>query len=89
MPHCILFEFANFRGAHRHVFTAESDLAASDDATFNKKTSSIVVLEGYWVFFADPDFKTYIVNHISPGLYPFVVNIGIPNDAITSLRPLR
>ena len=29
IPHCILFELANFHGAHRHVFAPEPNLAAS------------------------------------------------------------
>ena len=89
MPHCILFELANFRGAHRHIFTAEPNLAASDDPLFNNKTSSIVILEGNWEFFADVDFKTKTGNTLEPGVYPFVANIGIKNNAISSLRPVR
>ncbi len=88
IPHCILFEFANFRGAHRHVFMAEPNLAANEDPAFNKRTSSIVILEGNWEFFSDADFKTRIGDKLGPGLYPFVMNIGIKNDVISSLRPI-
>jgi hypothetical protein len=89
MSHCILFELANFHGAHRHVFTDEPNLAASDDPSFNNKTSSIVILAGHWEFFSDANFKTKIGDTLEPGVYPFVANIGIRNDAISSLRPVR
>jgi hypothetical protein len=89
IPHCVLFELANFRGAHRHVFMAEPNLADTNDPTFNDKTSSIVVLEGDWEFFADSNYVTRTGNVLGPGVYPFVANIGIKNDAITSLRPVR
>jgi hypothetical protein len=89
IPHCILFELANFRGAHRHVFVAEPNLAEKSDPTFNDKTSSIVVLEGDWVFFSDSNFGTRTGNVLGPGVYPFVANVGIMNDSITSLRPVR
>jgi hypothetical protein len=89
IAHCILFELANFRGAHRHVFVAEPNLAASDDPAFNNKTSSIVVLEGEWEFFADEDFRTKTGDTLGTGTYPFVTNIGMKNNAISSLRPVR
>jgi hypothetical protein len=88
-PHCILFELANFHGAHRHVFTAEPNLAASDDPSFNNRASSIVVLAGNWEFFSDADFTTKTGETLGPGLYAFVANVGIKNDAISSLRPVR
>jgi hypothetical protein len=89
IPHCILFELANFRGAHRHVFVAEQNLAASEGPSFNNRTSSIVILEGDWEFFADADFKSKIGTTLGPGAYPFVANIGITNNEISSLRPVR
>jgi hypothetical protein len=89
VPHCVLFELANFHGAHRHVFPAEPNLAASDDPAFNNKTSSIVILEGDWEFFSDADFKTKVGGTLGPGAYPFVANVGIKNDSISSLRPVR
>jgi hypothetical protein len=85
IPHCILFELANFRGAHRHVFAAEPNLADQTDPTFNNKTSSIVILEGNWEFFSDTNFATRTGSILGPGLYPFVANVGI--KTITSLRP--
>jgi hypothetical protein len=89
MLHCIQFELANFHGAHRHVITAEPNLAASDDPHFNNTASSIVIYARNCEFFADADFKTKIGNTLGPGVYPFVANVGIKNGAISSLRLVR
>lgn len=89
IPHCILFELANFCGAHRHVFTVVSNLAARKDPAFNNKTSSIVIREGNWEFFMDADYHTKMGDTLAPGIDPYVENIGIKDDAITSLRPIR
>ena len=42
--HIILFEHANFHGAHKHVFLEEANLNADDDKFFNDKTSSFVIV---------------------------------------------
>jgi hypothetical protein len=88
IPHVILFELAYFHGAHRHVFMAEPNLGASDDPSFNRKTSSIIILEGHWEFFRDVNFQVKDGETLGPGLYPFVTNVGIKNDTIASLRPV-
>ena len=88
MAHVILFEHANFRGAHKHVFQAEANLNADGDDFFNDKTSSIVVLDGRWTFFVDSNFVGEVGGILGPGSYAFVENVGIPNDRISSLRPV-
>lgn len=87
LPHVILFEHANYHGAHKHVFDDESNLDASDDNFFNDKTSSIIVIEGNWTFYRDKDFQGVERNGrpLGPGLYPWVENEGIKNDDISSL----
>ena len=37
--HILLFENANYHGAHKHVFTPEPNLNASDDNYFNDRVS--------------------------------------------------
>jgi hypothetical protein len=91
MAHVILFEHANFHGAHKHVFDLEPDLNAADDKSFNDKsfddiTSSIVILEGKWTFFEDPNFQGFNKT-LGPGIYPNVTKVGIGNDKISSLTP--
>jgi hypothetical protein len=85
--HILLFEHSGFRGAHRHVFIAESNLNANNDNFFNDKVSSLVVLSGKWLFFRDSDFKHPYAPVLIEGTYPFVGNVGITNDDISSLIP--
>jgi hypothetical protein len=85
--HVILFEHANFHGAHKHVFIAEPNLNADDDNFFNDRISSIVVLSGAWFLFRDSGFKRPYDPVLVTGLYPFVGDIGITNDDISSLTP--
>jgi hypothetical protein len=95
MQHVLLFEHANFHGAHKHVFIAEPNLNAPDDNFFNDKVSSIVVLSGLWRFCRDANFEGLFPAVLrpgptlfpTPGLTPFVGDVNIENDAISSLFP--
>ncbi len=53
IPHVVLFANANCTGGHFHVFEAQSNLAG----VFSDVTSSFVILEGNWQFFADATSK--------------------------------
>jgi hypothetical protein len=83
----VLFEHANFHGAHKHVFGIESNLNAGDDNFFNDKVSSILVLAGAWEFFRDSGFQGSYGVVLGPGLYPWVEAVKIKNDDMSSLRP--
>src|SRR5262245_185106 len=88
MQHVILFEHANFRGAHKHVFTAEPNLNAPDDNFFNDKVSSLVILNGAWNFFSRANFEgLYREQSLGGGTFPFVGDVGIVNDDMSSLSP--
>jgi hypothetical protein len=87
VPHVILFEHANFHGAHKHVFGAESNLNAGDDDFFNDSVSSIVVLAGTWEFFQDSGFQGQYATALGPGIYPWVESVNIKNDDMSSLQP--
>jgi hypothetical protein len=67
--HIILFEHANFRGRHKHVFTIENSLNASDDNFFNDRVSSFGIIAGDWRFFKN-----------SNALNPYPVVVGPPNS---------
>jgi Beta/Gamma crystallin len=54
--HIILFENANYHGAHKHVFTREPNLNAADDNFFNDKVSSLAIFQGNWMFFKNSGF---------------------------------
>jgi Beta/Gamma crystallin len=85
MAEIILFEHINFHGAHKHLFTSEPNLNATDDHFFNDAVSSFVVVSGQWQFSRDwynngPDSHVF-----GPGLYSWVENVGIPNDSVSSV----
>src|SRR5258707_12851976 len=84
----ILFEHASFHGAHKHVLRAEANLNAPDDNYFNDKVSSLVVFSGQWDFFRNFNFQTSYGVVLSKNIYPFVGDVGIRNDDMSSLRPL-
>lgn len=101
MAHIILFEHANFRGAHKHVFDntagilqgngedGEWNLNADDDNDFNDRgTQSIVVLEGTWEFFADWKYENKLAE-LGPGRYPFAQEALGTNFSLSSLRPVN
>jgi hypothetical protein len=84
MAHLILFEHVNFRGAHKHVFTAE-DLNAPDDNFFNERISSVIILEGTWKFYNN--VRRQLGPTLLPGYYPIVEDVGIPFNSISFLSP--
>src|SRR5690348_2912942 len=83
--HIILFQDANFNGAHKHVCDTEPNLNASDDDSFNDSVSSVVVLSGNWKFFRNSGFDDAYPVVLGPGLYRFVGDVGIANDDMSSL----
>jgi hypothetical protein len=97
--HILLFEHANYHGAHKHVFTPEPNLNASDDNYFNDRVSSLAIFQGNWLFFANSGFSpppyppvlgpAEVVEQRRPGGYPFVPNVGIRNDDMSSLEPVN
>jgi len=90
VAHVILFEHINFRGAHKHVFVEESNLAAPDDNFFNDRVSSFIILEGTWTFWRDINFSGPKSQPLGVGSFPsWVENVGIPNDSISSLSSIR
>lgn len=82
----LLFENVNFRGSHVHVFQGVQDLGNMD---FAKKASSFVVKSGQWSFYKDTEFDgSYPQQPVfGVGIYPWVEDVGIANDSISSLQP--
>ena len=90
--HVMLFEHANFHGAHKHVFTLEPNLNAPDDNFFNDKVSSLDILSGLWVFFRDANFQNPYANgtEFGPAIDgSSVEKLGIKNDDMSSLLPVQ
>jgi hypothetical protein len=88
MAHVILFQHANFDGSHKHIFRAEPNLGALIFPGMNDQVSSFVILEGNWQFFIDKNYVGQVGGLLGPGVYPWVGDIFIPNDKISSLRPI-
>jgi hypothetical protein len=88
MAHTILFEHRNFRGAHKHVFNFELDLGAREDNFFDNRTSSVAVIDGSIRVFWDKNFQG-AHRVVLGGLYPWVDDIGVVNDEISSLGATR
>ena len=88
MPMPILFKDADYVGDHKHVFAAEPNLNASDDDGFNDAVSSLAILTGNWEFYANSGFQAPYKPVLGPGGLPFVANVGIKNDDMSSLQPV-
>jgi hypothetical protein len=93
MPaHVILFENADFQGNHKHCFDHIENLSTQvDHYNFNDKTSSLVVVEGYWQFFKDWMWQNPWPRIVGPGAYATMVEaLGASdtNDTVTGLRPV-
>lgn len=88
----LLFEHISFEGRMLELSSATPSLTTMN---FNDITSSIVVLTGHWVFYKDTNFsKPYVdgggrIIRLQQGMYDWVGNVGLENDKISSLRPIR
>jgi hypothetical protein len=80
MARLILYEHINRGGRKRDVIGDERFLNNFDDVT-----SSIEIREGNWEFFPRADYQGK-GRILGPGVYPWVVAVGIDNDAISSVR---
>jgi hypothetical protein len=87
--HVILFEDINFGGRHTHVFRDEDYVGDK----FNDITSSFVILNGKWQFFADENFHSQMGPELGPGLYPWIEDQNAlgpgTNDKLSSLKGLQ
>ncbi|NHZ82966.1 hypothetical protein F2P44_27360 [Massilia sp. CCM 8695] len=88
MAEIVLFEHANYHGAHKHLFGSETNLNAPDDNFFNDRISSFVVLSGRWQFYRDSNFHGPASQVFGPGRYNWVEAVNVPNDSISSVRQL-
>jgi len=86
VPEVVLYDDINFGGAEWRT-----NLGYSYVGDFwNDKISSLIVVTGVWQFWRDPNFQgvgdlPWVLN---PGYYSWVENVGIPNDTISSFRPI-
>jgi hypothetical protein len=87
----LLFQDRDFRGPMLAVDNCHDALAVSG---FNGYVSSIVVLSGRWIFYRKDHFDSPYATAtnqaiiLSRGLYPYVGDVGIANDDMSSLRAI-
>ena len=94
MAELILYVDANFGGLHTHIFESTADftqlalggVGSGVNGTWNDIVSSFVIQSGHWAFFKDINFQFQQGEVLGPGLYSFVQNCGIDNDALSSVR---
>ena len=90
IPHIVLFVNQNCTGGHFHIFQTTANL----DGIFNDVTSSFVILEGSWQFFADANFQGQMGagggRTLGPGVYNSIeASLGSgSNDKLSSLKSI-
>jgi hypothetical protein len=90
----VFYVDAGFGGLHTHLFQSTPDftkLALGGTGVpiagnWNDRISSFVIVSGTWQCFRDINFQVPQGGLLGPGVYPFVENLGIDNDSISSVR---
>jgi Beta/Gamma crystallin len=90
----IFYVDAGLGGLHTHVFDSTADftrlalggVGVGIDGNWNDIVSSFVIVSGTWQCFRDVNFQVPQGGLLGPGSYPFVENLGIDNDSISSVR---
>lgn len=85
VPHLIVFSEKDLQGRHWHVF-ADVPNIREVALTWDDNISSFVVLTGGWQFFRGRDFSDPVGQPFGPGVYGRVTEVGLPDDAISSIR---
>jgi len=80
-PQIIAFDNENFMGDHTHIVGNMRDLGK-----WGNSISSLIILSGTWEFFDDEDFKGAKMGTLGPGMYTNVVNKGLKDNSISSVR---
>jgi hypothetical protein len=78
-----------FRHANFGDKLGEFDWGSSKlNSNANNQISSMVIHRGSWRFY-DGYYYTFRLGELGPGRYSFVENVGIRNDAISSIRRVK
>jgi hypothetical protein len=94
MAEIILYVDSNFGGLHTHLFESTRDftklalggVGTNVGGNWNDIVSSFVIVSGKWRFFKDINFQFRQGQDLGPGLYSFVQDFGIDNDALSSVE---
>ena len=82
LPDITVFEDKDYGGASWRTSFGYSYVG--DD--WNDRILSFIVHSGYFQFYTDRDFQNPEGGLIGPGYYPWVADLGIINDTISSWR---
>lgn len=85
MASIVLFTDIDFRGRSVTFTTSVANLV---NFNLNDTISSFKILDGRWEFYKDVNFQNSYGVVLGPGDYSWVENFGIPNDDMSSLRPV-
>ena len=80
----VVYQDINFGGEH---FDSTTNTAYVGDH-WNDRISSIKVKSGYWRFYQDINYGGNYWD-LGPGDYPWVEDVGIPNDIISSYKKIN
>lgn len=80
LPDITVYEDKDYGGASWRTSFAYSYVG--DD--WNDKISSFIIHSGYFQFYTDENFQNPEGGLIGPGYYPWVADLGIVNDTISS-----
>ncbi|HST36638.1 MAG TPA: beta/gamma crystallin-related protein [Allosphingosinicella sp.] len=83
IPEIVLFGDRNFRG-----FQFRSNLSYPR-ISFSDTISSFIVIDGLWEFFKHEEYQGKLgtgTKQFGVGYYPWVEDVGIPNDTISGFR---
>jgi hypothetical protein len=88
IPHLIVFSDKELQGRHWHIF---DDVPNIRDValTWDDNISSFAVLAGEWLFFRGRDYQDQVGSTFGPGVYPRLADVGVPDDAISSIQLVR
>jgi len=84
MASITIYEDSNFSGRSLEITYPVSDL---NNEGFNDKASSCKVESGTWILYRNSNFGSDC-SILEPGDYADAEAMGIPNDSLSSLRPL-
>jgi hypothetical protein len=87
----ILYESENYCGRSIDVVHANTDLSTFKEGNFDDRTSSFVILSGRWNFYRKPGYEDPFMHGagplvLGPGTYKHVVDFGIQDDQLSSLK---
>lgn len=86
-PEIVLYQDANFGGREWRTHLGYTYVGD----TWNDTLSSLIIVSGTWQFWRHANYQSGAGDRnwvLGPGYYSWVEAVGIPNDQVSSLRPI-